>query len=186
MAVTFELDQKTIADIRKRLGDAKDKAPKVIAYALNDTAKQARRLLAKQAKAEYTIKTTDFVKDMNIDRASAGSLTAVIRSEGATHSLTHFKYSAPKSGAKAQVLKSGGLKALVRDGNKAFYGSGKLNGHIFQRLTKKQLPIKKLHSNSIPKMIESEKHVYGLKKAEIGQLLEKNVNRQIARILGGH
>lgn len=180
MSITIEVER--VREVEKRLGDAADKAPKVIAVALNRTARKAVRILAKQAQSKYTIKTTGFVKDMHVKTANYSNLTATIESEGETHVLTHFKYSAPQSGAKAQVLKEGGLKALNKGGIKAFQGK---NGLIWQRKGEARQPVKVLHSNSVPKMIESKKHVYGLKQDEIGSILEKNINQQIARILGG-
>lgn len=116
---------------------------------------------------------------MQIKKASSGNLVAEIRSQGRPLKITKFKYSAPQSGAKADITKSG-LKALVMGNIKAF----KRNGQIFQRRSAARLPIKVLSSNSIPKMIGSEKRVYGIVKPNIESDLRKYMEAQIKMLVG--
>jgi hypothetical protein len=72
------------------------------------------------------------------------------------------------------------------DGIKAFVTQF-ANGHvsIAQRRTKKRLPIKVLFSTSLPKMIGSEKEVYGIVEPKIQKLfnteVEKVLNKMIER-----
>ena len=62
---------------------------------------------------------------------------------------------------------------------KAFKGKGDLHGKIYQRVGKERKPIKKLKSNSIPKMIGNEEKVYGVVKPSIDRNLQHYVEQQI-------
>ena len=53
------------------------------------------------------------------------------------------------------------------------------NGQIYQRRSTARLPIKKLSSNSIPKMIGNEEKVYGVVKPSIDRNLQHYVEQQI-------
>lgn len=178
--IEVRVDEASRAYVEKRLGDMQRKAPVVISRALNKTATSARVRLAARAQQAYTVKTGGFKKDMQIDRANAGKLEATIRSQGKPLSINRFKTTAPKSGAKADITKSG-LKALRGSRNiGAFRGPG---SHIFQREGRSRLPIKKLFSNSVPVMIGSERRVYGLEKENINGDLKKNIEAQINLML---
>lgn len=177
--ITFQVDQASLQHVQKKLGTMQSKAPIVISRALNKTAVSARQRLANRAQQAYTVKSGGFKKDMQIKKASSGNLVAEIRSQGHPLKITKFKYSAPQSGAKADITKSG-LKALVMGNIKAF----KRNGQIFQRRSAARLPIKVLSSNSIPKMIGSEKRVYGIVKPNIESDLRKYMEAQIKMLVG--
>lgn len=178
--ITVKVDEASRAYVERRLGNMQHKAPVVISRALNKTATSARVRLAQRAQSAYTVKTTGFKKDMQIKKASAGNLEAIIRSEGQPLSINRFKHTAPKkSAAKADITK-GGLKALIKGNIGAFRGPG---SQVFQREGRSRLPIKKLFSNSVPVMIGSEKRVYGLEKENINRDLKKNVEAQIKLML---
>lgn len=70
------------ADVERRLGDLKAKAPQVIARSLNWTAKSARTRLANKAKEVYTVKSVGFADSMKIKNATPGNLDAILRSQG--------------------------------------------------------------------------------------------------------
>ena len=170
------------ADVERRLGDLKSKAPLVIARGLNKTAKDARRKLADKAREAYTVKTGKFNSSMKIKNATAGNLVAIIRSAGSPLSLTSFSYRASRgTTASAQVVKGSGFKALEKSGIKAWKG---MNGLLWQRQTAARLPVKVLKSNSIPVMIGSEKHVYGIVEPHIQSDLERNISAEIAKLIG--
>ena len=56
---------------------------------------------------------------------------------------------------------------------------------VAQRLTEKRLHIKELYSNSIPIMIGNEDRVYGVVKPNIQDNLQRNIEYQIRKVLGG-
>lgn len=185
--IEFEFDQRTVQQVEKKLGDMKSKTPKVIKDALNRTAKQARTDLRRKAQETYTVKAGKFNKDMTIQNATTGNLTAIIKSTGTPMPITSYRTSMTKrAGGKAQILTAGSLKPLQKGNIKAFKATMK-SGHsgMFQRKGKERLPIKELYSNSVPVMIGNEKRVYGVVEPKIKQNLEKNIEGQIRRVLGG-
>lgn len=182
MAITYEVDRQMLAEVQAKLGELKSKAPTVMARALNKTATTAREQLAEKAQATYTIKTGGFKKDMTIRKANRGKLVAEIHSAGRPISIVKYHTSVTKkAGGKANIIKGGGLKQLSYGDIKAFKGP---NGQMFQRRSKKRLPIKKLSSNSIPKMIGNEKRVYGVVEPSIESNLHHYMEQQIALIVG--
>ena len=162
--IEYQVDEQMLEEVQAKLGEMSRKAPTVISRALNKVAVTARVDLANKAQATYTVK-------------SAGRLEAVIHSQGKPLSITKFHTTAPKkTGAKANIIKGSGLKQLIYGNIKAFKGP---NGQIYQRRSTARLPIKKLSSNSIPKMIGNEEKVYGVVKPSIDRNLQHYVEQQI-------
>lgn len=187
--IVLNLDTKNFTAVHKALKDVGEKAPRVLASATNDTAKDARKILAKKAQETYVIKTAKFNKSMNIKKATGRQPTAVIQVKGTANDLASFKSKPSKIGTptdivKAKVVKENKMKALQKNGLKAFFVRYK-SGHasIAERISAKRLPIKNLYSLSTPGMIGSEKRVYGILKPEIQELLMKNVEKQIEKQL---
>lgn len=177
---------------------------KVLKRALRETAKQAREKLVKQAQDSYTVKNAGFKKAMIIRMVSGSVPAAKLRAEGETLPLRSFKVSAGGRTTKAQVLKSGRLKELKRGGIKAFVNNIARKGQtrkkssrkgaagsqvrhvaVAQRQGKERLEIHEKFSNSIPAMLGSEKHVYGIVEPEIGMNLQDNLRKFIDQALGG-
>lgn len=195
MSVSIEVNRVSLEKIQKKLGNMSDKAPTVLRNALNDTAKKAEKKLAKKAQETYAVKTGSFTGAGTLKRATLGKLEAEIHYSGSTLELKKFKVSPAgvRTGSsrpeivKAKVLKSSGMKGLVKGDIKAFVAQmGNKHVGVMQRKGKERLPIKGLYSNSIPKMIGNEKRVYGIIKPEIGSDLQEAVNKQIQKVLGGY
>lgn len=183
MAVTYEVDQQMLNDVVQKLGKLKGQAPVAISRALNKTAVTAREDLVKQAQNVYTIKTGGFKKGMTIKRASYRNLEAIIRSKGRPTDIIKFNHDFPKSGSggRQEVIAGKGLQTIIGPRKiKAFKGP---HGQMFQRQTKNRLPIKKLMSNSVPKMIGNEEKVYGKVKPVIDDNLKKYMEAQIGLIV---
>jgi len=177
--ITVTVDK---AAVERKLGDLAGKSRTVIARGLNKTAKDARKRLAEKAQETYTAKKVHFNSHMKLDSANAGNLVATLRANGRPLSLTGFAHRAPKKqGGKAQVLQAGGMKPIEMSGIKAF----KRNGLMMQRRSKARLPVKVLHSNSVPVMLGSEQRVYGIVRPHIESDLKKNLDAEIARLIGG-
>ena len=178
--IEYQVDEQMLEEGQAKLGEMSRKAPTVISRALNKVAVTARVDLANKAQATYTVKSGGFKKDMTIRKASAGRLEAVIHSQGRPLDIDKFHVTAPqKAGAKANIIKGNGLKQLIKGNIKAFKGKGDLHGKIYQRVGKERKPIKKLKSNSIPKMIGNEEKVYGVVKPSIDRNLQHYVEQQI-------
>lgn len=191
--IVFTVDDdgmvKTIAD---QLEEYHDKAPIVLKQALNATAKDARSMLANQAKKIYVIQKSKFNKAMTIKNASNRKLEALVVAKGSPIELINFKTNPkkPTTGENrpevttGKVLTASGLKRLEKGNIKAFVAKF-TSGHvsIVQRRGEARLPVKKLFSPSIPKMIGNEKEVYEKVKPEIAQLLDVNIRKFIAKTI---
>ena len=179
--IEYQVDEQMLEEVQAKLGEMSRKAPTVISRALNKVAVTARVDLANKAQATYTVKSGGFKKDMTIRKASAGRLEAVIHSQGKPLTIDKFHTTfAKKSGAKANIIKGGGLKQLIKGNIKAFRGEmGNEHKGIFQREGSARLPINQLYSNSIPKMIGNEEKVYGVVKPSIDRNLQHYVEQQI-------
>lgn len=172
--------------------------------ALRETAKQARETLAKQAQASYTVKNVGFKKAMTIRMISGSVPAARLHAGGEPLPLKNFKVSAGARTTKAQVLKRGRLKELKRGGIKAFVNNIAKKGQtrkkdskkgaagsqvrhvaVAQRQGKERLGINEKFSNSIPAMLGSEEHVYGIVEPEIGANLQDNLRKFIDQAMGG-
>lgn len=201
--ITYDRDM--LRQIERKLGKMKIEAPKVLKNAINQTAKQARKELASEAQKTYTIKNGGFNKAMKMKAASTGSLEATIKAKGAPIPLKNFRISKAGGQVRAQVLKSGSLKPLVKNGIKGFVnniaekgqkrkkdtkkgkaGTSVKHNAVAQRQTKKRLGIEEKFSNSIPVMLGNEKRVYGVVEPHIHENLRKNIEREVRRILEGY
>ena len=202
--IEITINRNTLGQIETRLGRMQNQAPSVLKNAINQTAKQARKDLASEAQKKYTIKNAGFNRAMRLKAASVSNMEAVITASGAPIPLKNFRVSKAGGRVRAQVLKSGGLKELDVGGRKAFVnniarkgqtrkrdtakgGKGTQVKHmsVAQRLTEKRLHIKELYSKSIPIMIGNEDRVYGVVKPNIQDNLQRNIEYQIRKVLGG-
>ena len=191
--IVFTIDDNgMVQTIANQLGEYADKAPTVLKQALNATAKDVRSMLAEQAKEIYIVQKSKFNKAMKIKNASARKLEALIVTAGAPLELIDFKTNPKKpsaGGGRPDVMTGQGLvqssmKRLEMGNLKAFVAKFK-SGHvsIVQRKGPERLPVKKLLSPSIPKMIGNEKQVYGEVEPKIAELLDANIRKYITRTL---
>lgn len=194
-------------DAKKMLGklaDDNQSMKKALKKAVRETAEQARERLATQAQKSYTVKDAGFKKDMRIRMISGSQPAAIIQTEGEPLPLRAFKTSKAGKVTRAQVVKAGSLKPLERGGIKAFINNiadkkqvrkkntkkGKAGSRVrhiavAQRKGKERLEINEKFSNSIPVMIGSRKHVYGLIEPYIAEDLQRNLRKFVERALGG-
>lgn len=80
MAIT--VDAVNLEQVERKLNGMKQKAPKVLKLAVNDTARKARSRLAKEAQKTYAVKVGGFNRAMKIKLATNGNPVAIIRSTG--------------------------------------------------------------------------------------------------------
>lgn len=189
--IQFEYDEAMLQVIQAALGNLKDQSRQVLKNAVNATAKQAKRDLAKKAQTTYAVKGTRFTKAMQTQNATTAKPTATINVTGEQLELKDFKVSPAtyKTGSakpdilKAKVKLSSSMKPLEA-GSKAFLVKFQ-RGHVSvaQRKTDSRFPLKKLLSNSIPKMVGNEEEVYGVVEPHIYSNLLDNIMKQIERTL---
>lgn len=209
-----EVSSTNIEQIEKRLGAMREKAPKVLKLAVNDTARKARSRLAAEAKKTYAVKISGFNQDMKIKFATNSNPTATIRSKGRKIPLYKFVYRKGRLGTeeyynpvtrRMQVGKggTGASGKQLKESNFKSDNHAKLkwfiakmsSGHtgVFQRTEgvkrgqggKGSPEIKQIMGPSIPEMIGNEKRVYGIVEPHIQSDLEAAVTRHIMRALKG-
>lgn len=191
--IVFTVDDNgMVQTIANQLGEYADKAPTVLKQALNATAKDARTMLAEQAKDIYIVQKSKFNKAMTIKNASARKLEALIVTAGAPLELIDFKTNPKKPSigkdrpeiTTGKVLVKSSLKRLEMGNLKAFVAKFR-SGHvsIVQRRGPERLPVKKLLSPSIPKMVGNEERVYGEVEPKIAELLDANIRKYIKKTL---
>lgn len=198
--IQFEVDGAMLRMIENALGSLKSESRKVLKNAVNATARQAKVDLAKKAQETYVVKQTRFSKAMKTKNATVSNPTATINVTGEQLELKDYKVSpatyktgsARPSVVKAKVLLSSSLKGLQIGSLKAFIvkftntsKSGKTSSHVSvaQRKGKARFPIKKLLSNSIPKMIGSQDRVFGVIEPEIYDNLMDNIKKEIDKVV---
>lgn len=127
-----------LENIEERLGNLRDKAPKVLQKALNDTAKKTGRDLVKAAQERYRVKTIQFAKEIRYTYATQSRLTAVLQAKGSGLAASKFKLSPSKPtpqktgspAAKLAVLKKTGPRTIENKfGLNAFVAKFQ-SGHI--------------------------------------------------------
>lgn len=186
--ISYEISREDLRYVQKRLKRIETEAPKVFKNAINHTAKEARKKLAAGAQGAYTVKNGGFNSHMRIRNATNKRLYAVIRSDGDPLTLMRFHTTAPKSGGRTDIVKSG-LKQLVGPRHiKAFKGKGgKVAGKITQRTGKDRYPLKTLHSVSVPKMLEKvyegERGIEGAFGPEIQRTLHDEIRKEVRKLI---
>jgi IS30 family transposase len=159
-------------------------APKAMAAALNRTISTVKADMKREATAEYEIKSADVAKTLRVKRASAKRLYASAISEGRPVALIHFKVKPKKPPTKratgyvqVKVKKSGGYTALK--GERAGFVQNMNGGiNVYQRETKKHLPVKRLYSLSIPQMISNKEVIARINK-KAHETLEKRLEHEV-------
>lgn len=110
--IRYDITPSGLKYVQGKLKGAEDKVPRVIKNAINHTAKTARKELAAGVKASYTVKSGGFNSRMKIKNATMRNLSATIGVKGKTLTIGRFHTTAPKSGAKAEIVGKG-LKPLA-------------------------------------------------------------------------
>lgn len=210
--IHIEVDtQAEILRIGQRLERLALQAPDVLRLSINAAARKVRKQITKDVQGIYTIKD-DVLKDKSkgaprLQTAKPGNIEAVIRSKGPVNDLIDFLVRPGSDGAKAKVLKSGGMKPLERGGAKAFIGRFQ-SGHtaVLQRQIRQtytvggaadrikkygypsggQWPdmtrIKKLLGPSVPSMLgneEIQEKTRTMLYTVLDQEIEKRINKAI-------
>lgn len=199
--IEFRVDDNELKKIETRLDNMGDQASKVLKKAINDTAKQARMRITKQAQTVYAARQGRFNKNMKIENAKKDSLVAIISSKGKATELMDYKTSPVRppnpnnrpNVTKAKVLKKNSMKDLEKGDIKAFVVKFK-SGHVsvVQRVHGKKMKsnpkkefLKKLLSPTIPQMVGNEDKVYNIVQPHIYSDLQENINKHIDKVLGG-
>ena len=204
--IHYHVEMEGLHEIEAALGMMKDKSKMVLRTAINNTAKQTVVLLVDEAAKQYYITSKTRVrKTLEVKKATASNLTALVTSTGQTTELYDFKVkpkaytprNRPRAGHTGNVKQSNPAKALYlkpgesKDKYKAFTVKYK-SGHksVAQRVPGTHMRdnpskegIKNLRSTSIPAMLGNEEGVYGVVNPKMYDMLQQNIQAQIIRYL---
>jgi hypothetical protein len=149
--------------------------------AVNATAREARELLGETAEETYDF-SGDLSKGPDVKNATAGDLTAHLKSSGPKYGIETFSVSYGDD-LRARVLKHSGMKPVSKHGNKAFAVQFR-SGHraVAVRTGKARLPIEAIMALALPQMYGSQR-VYGEKADEIGEILNRHIAEQLDKVL---
>jgi hypothetical protein len=203
-------DEGEIQRISQQLGSLHDQAPKVMAAAVNATARRSNTLMKQAIRKMYTYSRSDKLKGAFTvsKKASKSNPSATISVSSEVQHLSDFKISptAPSNSdygaVKAQVLKKSGMSAISGNGINSFiakFSSGKtavvqrIPGQMyktssalerrFAKYGKQSDPtrIKALFGPSIPKMA-AKVHEDSVDE-QTGNILQAEIEKQIAKVI---
>lgn len=209
MAIEVRVDENDWRRLEHTLKYLGEDADKGLAKVVNKTAKEAKKVLAKQSNSEYA--TTDlglrgFNNAMKVKTATGKNPVAEIISKDGSRELYKFKVS-PKTATrkngrrprmfKAKVLKASSFKKMQTADIKAFVTTFK-SGHttLVERtpgkrmrnrrgngITKHNMALKALYAVPVPNMLAGE-HGYLKASSMIDDVLQKNIDIEIEKLLG--
>lgn len=209
MSIEVKVDTPT-KDINRKLKDVKNGTPIVIVRSLNYAGSKANTVAKERIREVYSIKHSP-TRYMKVKKGNYGDMTYIIT--GRSSNLNAFDFKVNKntvkrvsnknrragniknrkhgrviggSGAKLQVLKSGGQKELTGDSrhSKAFIATMR-NGHkgVFQRVGNgENQPIKEVRSVGIASMMKNDE-VYSAVYKEQMKSYETRMDHEINRLL---
>ena len=134
-----------LGELEKALGDVgPKKLRQQVAIALNQTAKKAKNVLAKEVADRVSLTQKRVKQDIRTQKAKPESLVAnIVQKETSRISLKDYKARQTKSGISYKIEKIGKRTKI-----KSAFISEKLGGHAYKRTSKKRLPIIKLYGPS--------------------------------------
>ncbi|EGG33445.1 phage tail protein [Paenibacillus sp. HGF5] len=182
--ITIDADK--LKEVEKRLSQYPKQAPVVLSRALNRTATNVKSNASKKAREIYRIKAQDVNKSFKINRASRNNLGASVVSTGGSIGLEKFKTNAREPSAKkprsfkAAVKKQGSLRTILR----GFVAN--ISGvKVFQRTSKKRLPIQRLFGPPVPQMVDNPEVRQFINQQAV-ETFEKRLDHEIKRVMEGN
>lgn len=106
--VSLGISKERFEEVRRALAHIPGGAEKAVARALNRAAEGARNDAAQLMKERYTMKVSDFKKEIVILRATPGNLKAVLLTRSARQAITDFEH------APAKPPRQKGIPARLR------------------------------------------------------------------------
>lgn len=106
--VSLGISEARFEEVRHALAHIPGGAEKAVARALNRAAESARNDAAQLMKERYTMKVSDFKKEIVILRATPGNLKAVLLTRSARQAITDFEH------APAKPPRQKGIPARLR------------------------------------------------------------------------
>lgn len=141
-------------DATSDLRNLEKSIPKAISSSLTRVGNGVRTDATKSVREDYTIKAGDVRGEIKVDKGKVKSdMMLTVKSKGPNLPLTKFKTTVSRSGVKANVLKTTGLKRIPG----AFKMTGpKTKPGVFSRVGNPRLPIKELYGPAVPVMLNKD------------------------------
>ena len=185
------IEIKNLDKAQRLLSGIKNGVERATSSAINRSITTIKKDLKKDVTSNYAITSTEVEKTLSVKKANFKSPIGFIRSKSPRLSLYKFFKSKKADGTLLVRVKKREKRKSVT-GNSKLYGRPFLaimkNGHrgIFQRKSQsRKSTIQDLKTVSIPQMLGTETiQEYVNDKAT--EILEKNFDREIDRILKGH
>lgn len=183
------IEIKNLAKVEKLLKDIPKGVEKATSSAINRSLVTLKKNVKKEVTDNYGIKSTEVEKAMVVQKATLTKITGSIESKSPLLSLYKFLKSNNENEIKVLIKKTSGTQRVRGKKNlkgKPFIARMK-NGHkgIFQK--KENRKIEELKTLSIPQMLGSESVMEYIKSNnEVDNVLEKNLRREVNRILKGY
>lgn len=125
-----------------------DKVAPAAARAINKTLANVRTEATKEIRKERALKAGTIRDALAIERATKLKLSGSLTASGRPIPLRDYAARQGKRGVTVQVTPRG-RTLVVHSGNKGFI-IDRIGGHVFARVGKTRLPLKKLYGPSIP------------------------------------
>ncbi|CDN41455.1 phage tail protein [Paenibacillus sp. P22] len=177
----LKLAGKTLKAITKEV-------PRAFYSALNRTAQRVKTEAHREVRKRYYIKQKDVAAIVSVSKSGKYQAYAEVRAKGRNIPLSKFNvrptasripYPPPKV-LKARVKKGGGLKAVPG----AFITRVGRGGHmgVFERLSKRRLPIRELYGPGVPQMLGNREIIDHLERTAETEM-EKRLAHELKRRL---
>jgi|GEM_PF-201037 len=206
MSIIVEVDDFELQRVREQLGALENKAPNVIAGAINRAVTNAKANVPKEIRQRYHVKTGTIKERLKLLKANASNLRGEVRLSGKVIGLNKFKVTPGtvnpnrKSQLKIAIKKGGtkvipgafnadlnDVKVFERNGQMAFPSKGSYKGRKIKRGQRKGQLIKRekidrLMGPSVPQMAGNEEVVEKVNRDAM-IMYEKRINHDINRLL---
>lgn len=141
-----ELQLNRIAQALKNIPKGYEKA---VSRAMNRAALSGRAAAVSTIRNEYTLKASTIRRHFTIEKASVGSLEALVIGKGNMLPLVQYK-TRPKTDTTGNARKPVRVQVKQNGGAKRLGSSFVFKGKILQRLGTKSLPVKEAYGPAIP------------------------------------
>ena len=136
-----------------RIAQALENIPKgyekAVSRAMNRAALSGRAAAVSTIRNEYTLKASTIRRHFTIEKASVGSLEALVIGKGNMLPLVQYK-TRPKTDTTGNARKPVRVQVKQNGGAKRLGSSFVFKGKILQRLGTKSLPVKEAYGPAIP------------------------------------
>lgn len=169
------VDAQDLDRLEKELAAIPKNAPKALSRALNEALARSRTISGKLIREAYKIKQADIYRTETMIRASAATLTAILKSNDKPLPLFQFGVVARKT-EQVVVEVLSGKKTPLAHAFAAITSSGRPG--IFHRVGAKRFPIAEEYTLSIPSMLVGRRQGEKI-RSEVHDYLFERLKHQI-------